>query len=147
MPANGSSGSSRSSRRKPISRRGVFPNFCARPRNGVLPGDVCSLQSPRLHYLSPSAPHPPPKMRGASVRSSHAWAQRAAWAIWKRQARVDAAVRLLQNGGNEEEIVATLNVKNLPDTLYRKLKARAKRERRSVAQEVAVILSQALEPA
>jgi plasmid stability protein len=43
--------------------------------------------------------------------------------------------------------VATLNVKNLPDTLYRKLKARAKRERRSVAQEVAVILSQALEPA
>ena len=43
--------------------------------------------------------------------------------------------------------MATLNVKNLPDTLYRKLKARAKRERRSVAQEVAVILSQALEPA
>lgn len=43
--------------------------------------------------------------------------------------------------------MATLNVKNLPDALYRKLKARAKRERRSVAQEVTVLLAQALEPA
>ena len=42
--------------------------------------------------------------------------------------------------------MATLNVKNLPDALYRKLKARAKRERRSVAQEVTILLSQALEP-
>jgi len=42
--------------------------------------------------------------------------------------------------------MATLNVKNLPDGLYRKLKARAKRERRSVAQEVTVLLTQALEP-
>jgi plasmid stability protein len=41
--------------------------------------------------------------------------------------------------------MATLNVKHLPDALYRKLKARAKRERRSVAQEVTVLLSQALE--
>jgi plasmid stability protein len=41
--------------------------------------------------------------------------------------------------------MATLNVKNLPDGLYRKLQARAKRERRSVAQEVAQILSAALE--
>ena len=41
--------------------------------------------------------------------------------------------------------MATLNVKNLPDGLYRKLKARAKRERRSVAQEVTVLLTQALE--
>jgi plasmid stability protein len=41
--------------------------------------------------------------------------------------------------------VATLNVKNLPDPLYRRLQARAKRERRSVAQEVAVILSDALD--
>ena len=30
--------------------------------------------------------------------------------------------------------MATLNIKHLPETLYRKLKARAKRERRSVAQ-------------
>jgi plasmid stability protein len=29
--------------------------------------------------------------------------------------------------------MATLNVKNLPDALYKKLQARAKRERRSVA--------------
>jgi plasmid stability protein len=43
--------------------------------------------------------------------------------------------------------MATINVKNLPDSLYRKLKARAKRERRSVAQEVTVLLEQALEPA
>jgi plasmid stability protein len=43
--------------------------------------------------------------------------------------------------------MATLNVKNLPEPLYRKLKARAKRERRSVAQEVTTLLAQALEPA
>lgn len=43
--------------------------------------------------------------------------------------------------------MATLNVKGLPDALYRKLKARAKRERRSVAQQVTVLLTQALEPA
>ncbi|CAN5857469.1 hypothetical protein BH11PSE3_BH11PSE3_45780 [soil metagenome] len=43
--------------------------------------------------------------------------------------------------------MATLNVKDLPDGLYRKLKARAKRERRSVAQQVTVMLEQALEPA
>jgi len=41
--------------------------------------------------------------------------------------------------------VATLNVKNLPDALYRKLQARARRERRSVAQEVTHLLSAALE--
>ena len=41
--------------------------------------------------------------------------------------------------------MATLNIKNLPDALYRKLQARAKRERRSVAQEVTHILSAALE--
>lgn len=41
--------------------------------------------------------------------------------------------------------VATLNVKNLPDALYKKLKARARRERRSVAQEVTYLLSAALD--
>lgn len=41
--------------------------------------------------------------------------------------------------------MATLNVKNLPDRLYKKLKARAKRDHRSVAQEVTHILVQALE--
>ena len=40
--------------------------------------------------------------------------------------------------------MATLNVKNLPDGLYRRLQARAKRQRRSVAQEVTQILSDAL---
>jgi plasmid stability protein len=41
--------------------------------------------------------------------------------------------------------VATLNIKNLPDGLYKKLQARAKRDRRSVAQEVTHLLSEALE--
>jgi len=42
--------------------------------------------------------------------------------------------------------MATLNVKHLPDALYRKLKARARRERRSIAQEVTILLTRALEP-
>ena len=41
--------------------------------------------------------------------------------------------------------MATLNVKNMPDALYRKLQARARRQRRSVAQEVTQILSEAVE--
>jgi len=41
--------------------------------------------------------------------------------------------------------VAILNIKRLPDSLYRKLQARAKREHRSIAQEVTHILSDALE--
>lgn len=41
--------------------------------------------------------------------------------------------------------MATLNVKNLPDALYRKLQARARRERRSVAQQVTQLLSDALD--
>ena len=41
--------------------------------------------------------------------------------------------------------MATLNIKGLPDGLYRKLKARAKRQHRSVAQEVTHILSETLE--
>ena len=45
----------------------------------------------------------------------------------------------------EDDIMATLNVKNLPDALYKKLQAQAKRERRSVAQEVTRLLSEALD--
>ena len=41
--------------------------------------------------------------------------------------------------------MATLNIKNLPNSLYKKLQVRAKRERRSVAQEVTQLLSDALE--
>jgi len=41
--------------------------------------------------------------------------------------------------------VATLNVKNVPDRLYRKLQARAKAQRRSMAQEVIHVLTSALE--
>ena len=41
--------------------------------------------------------------------------------------------------------MATLNIKNLPDALYRKLQARARRQHRSLAQEVTHILTQAVE--
>jgi plasmid stability protein len=41
--------------------------------------------------------------------------------------------------------MAILNVKNLPDALYRKLRDRARRQRRSISQEVIHTLSQALE--
>ncbi len=41
--------------------------------------------------------------------------------------------------------LATLNVKNFPDDLYATLRARAKREHRSVAQEVMHLLGQAPE--
>ncbi len=40
--------------------------------------------------------------------------------------------------------MATLNIKNLPDPLYRKLQARAKKKRRSVAQEVTRIIEEAV---
>ena len=40
---------------------------------------------------------------------------------------------------------ATLNVKNIPDELYERLKARAQREHRSVAQEVTVLLAAVLD--
>jgi plasmid stability protein len=42
-------------------------------------------------------------------------------------------------------VVATLNIRNLPDDLYEKLKARAKSGGRSVAQEVIGLLAAALE--
>jgi plasmid stability protein len=41
--------------------------------------------------------------------------------------------------------MATLKIKNLPDSLYRKLQSRARREHRSVAQEVIHLLSEAVE--
>ncbi len=41
--------------------------------------------------------------------------------------------------------MATLNVKNLPDALYRKLRARAKAHHRSIAQEITNLLTEVLE--
>ena len=41
--------------------------------------------------------------------------------------------------------MATLNVKNLPDKLYRQLRKRALAQHRSIAQEVTHLLSEALE--
>jgi len=40
--------------------------------------------------------------------------------------------------------MAVLNIKNFPDGLYRKLQARAKRQHRSIAQEVTHLLSNTL---
>jgi plasmid stability protein len=42
--------------------------------------------------------------------------------------------------------VATLNIKNVPEKLYARLKARARRERRSISQEVLHILDGATAP-
>jgi len=41
--------------------------------------------------------------------------------------------------------MAVLNIKNLPNSLYKKLQARAKSQHRSIAQEVTHLLSDALE--
>ena len=41
--------------------------------------------------------------------------------------------------------MATLNIKNLPDRLYKKLQVQARRDRRSVAQEVTHLLNAALD--
>ena len=41
--------------------------------------------------------------------------------------------------------MATLNIKNFPDPLYRKLKASARKHRRSLSQEVTEMLGQAVE--
>jgi plasmid stability protein len=42
--------------------------------------------------------------------------------------------------------MATLNIKNFPDAVYKKLRERAKREHRSVSGEVVHLLSEAVEP-
>jgi len=53
----------------------------------------------------------------------------------------------LHNGGVlEREYMAILNIKNFPEALYKKLRARAKRQHRSISQEVTHLLSDALEP-
>jgi plasmid stability protein len=58
---------------------------------------------------------------------------------------LDRNFELLHNDTILEEQMATLNIKKMPDRLYRKIQARANREHRSVAQEVIHILSQATE--
>ena len=45
----------------------------------------------------------------------------------------------------KEAGMAILNIKNFPDALYRKLAARAKRQHRSITQEVIHLLSDAIE--
>ena len=60
---------------------------------------------------------------------------------------LDRSFALLHNDSILEEQMATLNIKKMPDRLYRKIQARANREHRSVDQEVIHILSQATEDA
>jgi plasmid stability protein len=48
-------------------------------------------------------------------------------------------------GGIRATSVATLNIKNFPDPLHRKLKVRARQHRRSLSQEVIEILGRAVE--
>jgi plasmid stability protein len=42
--------------------------------------------------------------------------------------------------------MATLNLKNFPDSLYQRLQERARQERRSLAQEIIHLLERAIEP-
>jgi plasmid stability protein len=42
--------------------------------------------------------------------------------------------------------MSILNIKNFPDELYKKLRERARREHRSVSQQVIHLLSETLEP-
>jgi plasmid stability protein len=56
---------------------------------------------------------------------------------------LDAASSFLQNGGKGDTAVATLNIKSFPDGLYKKLRARARAHRRSMAQEVIYLLREA----
>ena len=67
--------------------------------------------------------------------------------VWKALSLIIAVV-IWALVGSEPDLATfatvRLEYKNLPDDLYRKLKARAKRERRSVSQEVKVLLTEAL---
>src|SRR4026207_1442847 len=64
-----------------------------------------------------------------------------------RQPVLDRQFSFLHTGSVLEDLMATLNIKNLPDRLYKKIQARAHREHRSIAQEVIHILSVATENA
>lgn len=58
---------------------------------------------------------------------------------------LDHYILLRHNGNVLEEQMATLNIKKIPDRLYRKLQARATKQHRTVTQEVIHILSVATE--
>jgi plasmid stability protein len=58
---------------------------------------------------------------------------------------LDHYFSLRHNASVLEEQMATLNIKKIPDRLYRKLQARATKQHRSVSQEVIHILTLATE--
>lgn len=53
---------------------------------------------------------------------------------------------MVEDRRNRERHMATLNLKNFPDDLYAQLRVRARRERRSVSQEVVHLLERAVGP-
>ena len=60
--------------------------------------------------------------------------------------RLTSDTRCLQSGDEKRRsFLATLHVENFPDDLYATLRARARREHRSVAEEVVHLLGQTLE--
>jgi antitoxin FitA-like protein len=69
------------------------------------------------------------------------------YAIFLVSAYLDRSRCFHHTGSVPEEPMATLNIKNMPDRLYRKIQARAYRKHRSIAQEVIHILSVATENA
>ncbi|HYU24919.1 MAG TPA: hypothetical protein VEO74_06935 [Thermoanaerobaculia bacterium] len=50
----------------------------------------------------------------------------------------------MHDSSNLEDPMATLNVKNFPDRLYRRIKQRAGKNRRSISQEVVCLLDAAV---
>lgn len=65
----------------------------------------------------------------------------------KEGAQVDESDLFLTIVEYRSRCMAILRIKNLPDELYKKLQAQAKREHRSVVEEVTHLLTEALEPA
>ena len=59
--------------------------------------------------------------------------------------QLHAGDAFLHTGGVGRKPMAVLNIKNFPDAVYKKLQARARRQHRSVAQEVTHLLDDALE--
>jgi plasmid stability protein len=101
-----------------------------------------------VHLTVPCTPvdHEQTISRGSRrCRQVEAWRRSAGTETLSNVLMLDIIAVWLQNGGILEEPMATLNIKNMSDSLYKKLQTRAKRERRSVAQEVTHLLSEALE--
>lgn len=65
--------------------------------------------------------------------------------LWWQQVQPRHIPWLIHCSSIQEEAIATLNIKNFPDELHAALAERAELERRSVAQEVIVLLEKAVQ--